>query len=180
MRVCLFSLIASLLSSSSPPSTSNASVRDLWESPGLVQSNKSPRGARDAVVASLAAALLKDGKLVIVRLHQPNRIKVTGSHCGLINGLGVVVGKPLKAHCEPSLWRIWTKTRHTRQEHVAAKWPQEWGEWNATPLQAELSNITLRRCQSGSDEFQSFTGLCVFTFFCFLQKTASVSWSNKL
>lgn len=68
------------------------------------------------MVALLTAAPLKDGKLVIVRLHQPNRIKVTGSHCGLMNGRGggvvvVVVGQLLKAHCEHSLWRIKKKKK---------------------------------------------------------------------
>lgn len=86
---------------------------DLWESPGPAQSNKSQRGVGDSVVALLTAAPLKDGKLVIVRLHQPNRIKVTGSHCGLMNGLGggVVVGQLLKGHCEHSLWRIKKKKK---------------------------------------------------------------------
>lgn len=87
----------------------------------------------------------------------------------------MVVGQLLKAHCEHSLWRIRKKKRrHARQELVAAKRPQQWGGWNVTQLQAELSNITLPRCQSGSDEFGSFTGLHVFAFLYFLPKLASV------
>lgn len=101
MSVCLFSLIASLHSSSSPPQH-QTHLCEICEKAQVRCAAINPREEPGMLRSPLSLLLfLKDGKLVIVRLHQANRIKVAWSHCGLINTLGagavVVVGKSLKS-----------------------------------------------------------------------------------